>query len=182
DEGPYNNKSLIVVPSKTPGISFSSPIDKLGQRSSDTAQVFFDDVRVPQANVIGGEGMGFMMQMLQFQEERIFCAASALGGMSKCVELTIDYARQRMIYGKPLLDQQVVHYRLAELMTEIEALRGLVHSVCEQHIAGDNVTMTASMAKLTAGRLMREVTDSCLQYWGGQGFTWDNPIARAYRD
>ena len=182
DEGPYNNKSLIIVPSKTPGISFSKPIDKLGQRSSDTAQVFFDDVRVPQSNVIGGENMGFMMQMMQFQEERIFCAASALGGLTKCVELTTDYARSRMIYGKPLLDQQVVHFRLAELMTEIEALRGLVHSVCEQHIAGDNVTMLASMAKLKAGRLMREVTDSCLQYWGGQGFTWDNPIARAYRD
>ena len=182
DEGPYNNKSLIIVPSKTPGISFSKPIDKLGQRSSDTAQVFFDDVRVPQSNVIGGENMGFMMQMMQFQEERIFCAASALGGLTKCVELTTDYARSRMIYGKPLLDQQVVHYRLAELQTEIECLRGLVHSVCEQHIAGDNVTMLASMAKLKAGRLMREVTDSCLQYWGGQGFTWDNPIARAYRD
>lgn len=182
DEGPYNNKSLIIVPSKTPGISFSKPIDKLGQRSSDTAQVFFDDVRVPQSNVIGGENMGFMMQMMQFQEERIFCAASALGGLTKCVELTTEYARSRMIYGKPLLDQQVVHYRLAELQTEIEALRGLVHSVCEQHIAGDNVTMLASMAKLKAGRLMREVTDSCLQYWGGQGFTWDNPIARAYRD
>ena len=182
DEGPYNNKSLIIVPSKTPGISFSKPIDKLGQRSSDTAQVFFDDVRVPQSNVIGGENMGFMMQMMQFQEERIFCAASALGGLTKCVELTTEYARSRMIYGKPLLDQQVVHFRLAELMTEIEALRGLVHSVCEQHIAGDNVTMLASMAKLKAGRLMREVTDSCLQYWGGQGFTWDNPIARAYRD
>ena len=182
DEGPYNNKSLIIVPSKTPGISFSKPIDKLGQRSSDTAQVFFDDVRVPQSHVIGNEGMGFMMQMLQFQEERIFCAASGLGGMSKCVELTIDYARSRMIYGKPLLDQQVVHFRMAELMTEIEALRGMTYLACEQHIAGENVTMLASMAKLKAGRLMREVTDSCLQYWGGQGFTWDNPIARAYRD
>ena len=182
DEGPYNNKSLIVVPSKTPGISFSSPIDKLGQRSSDTAQVFFDNVRVPQKNLIGAEGMGFMMQMLQFQEERIFCAASGIGGMAKCVELTIDYARSRMIYGKPLLDQQVVHFRLAELMTEIEALRGLVHSVCEQHIAGDNVTMLASMAKLKAGRLMREVTDSCLQYWGGMGFTPENPISQAWRD
>jgi len=182
DEGPYNNKSLIIVPSKTPGISFSKPINKLGQRSSDTAQVFFDDVRVPQSHVIGGEGMGFMMQMMQFQEERIFCAASALGGLTKCIELTTEYARSRMIYGKPLLDQQVVHYRLAELQTEIECLRGLVHSVCEQHVAGENVTMLASMAKLKSGRLMREVTDSCLQYWGGQGFTWDNPLARAYRD
>ena len=182
DEGPYNNKSLIIVPSKTPGISFSKPIDKLGQRSSDTAQVFFDNVRVPQTNVVGAEGMGFMMQMMQFQEERIFCAASALGGLTKCIELTTEYARSRMIYGRPLLDQQVVHYRLAELQTEIECLRGLVHSVCEQHINGENVTMLASMAKLKSGRLMREVTDSCLQYWGGQGFTWDNPLARAYRD
>lgn len=182
DDGPHNNKSLIVVPAKTPGITFSPPINKLGQRSSDTAQVFFDDVRVPQSNVIGGEGMGFMIQMLQFQEERIWAAANALGGLQEVINLTIDYTRTREAFGKPLLDNQVIHFRMAELQTEVECLRGLVYSVCEQHIEGENVTMLASMAKLKAGRLLREVSDSCIQYWGGQGFTWDNPVARAYRD
>lgn len=182
DSPKHFNKSLIVVPTKTPGISFSPRLKKLGMRSSDTAQVFFDNVRVPQRYLIGVEGSGFMMQMLQFQEERLWAAANSLGGLQSVIDATIEYTRDRHVFGKPLLDNQVVHFRLAELQTEVECLRALVNQVCEQHIAGDNVTMLASMAKLKAGRLMREVTDSCLQYWGGMGFMWENVVSRAYRD
>lgn len=185
DDKPHVNKSLIVVPTKTPGISFSKRLDKLGMRSSDTAQIFFDDVRVPQRYRIGAEGMGFMMQMMQFQEERMYGACNTLKGLESCINKTIDYTRERRTFGQPLLDNQVVHFRLAELMTEVECLRALVWQACESHIAGDNpneTTRLASMAKLKAGRLMRETTDACLQYWGGMGFMWDNPIARAYRD
>jgi citronellyl-CoA dehydrogenase len=182
DDKPHFNKSLIVVPSKTPGISFSKKLDKFGMRSSDTAQVFFDNVRVPQRNRIGAEGMGFMMQMMQFQEERMFGAANALGGMESCINLTIDYCRQRTTFGQPLIDNQVIHFRMAELMTEVEALRALVYRACEAHVAGEDVTRLASMAKLKAGRLIREVTDSCIQYWGGMGYMWDNPVSRGFRD
>ncbi len=182
-DGPkHKNKSLIIVPTKTKGVSFSDKLDKLGMRSSDTAQIFFDDVRVPQSNLIGEEGMGFIYQMQQFQEERLFAAAGALKGMDMCIQDTIDYTSERHAFGKPLIDNQVIHFRMAELKTEVEALRALTYSAVEGYIGGEDVTMKASMAKLKAGRLMREVTDSCLQYWGGMGYMWDNSIARSYRD
>ena len=185
DGKPHSNKSMIIVPSKTPGITFSKRLNKLGMRSSDTAQIFFDNVRVPQSNRIGAEGAGFMMQMIQFQEERMYAAANSLGGMESCIQKTIDYCRERTTFGQPLIDNQVIHFRMAELQTEVEALRALTYKACAAHIGGGDpmeVTRLASMAKLKAGRLMREVTDSCIQYWGGMGFMWDNPIARAYRD
>ncbi|MBS7661176.1 citronellyl-CoA dehydrogenase [Pseudomonas lalucatii] len=182
DGKPHANKSLIVVPMDSPGISLGQPLDKLGMRSSETAQVFFDGVRVPQRYRIGAEGSGFMLQMLQFQEERLFGAANMLKGLEHCVDATIDYCKERRTFGSPLIDNQVVHFRLAELQTEIEALRALVYQATELYVAGKDVTRLASMAKLKAGRLGREVTDACLQYWGGMGFMWDNPVARAYRD
>lgn len=181
-DNPHMNKSLIVVPTNTPGLSFSEKLDKLGMRCSDTAQIFFDDVRVPQKNLIGEEGLGFSYQMMQFQEERLFGAAGALKAMEHCVNTTIEYTSERMAFGKPLLDQQVIHFRLAELQTEIEALRSLTYNAVEGYINGEDVTLKASMAKLKSGRLMREVTDACLQYWGGMGYMWDNPVSRAYRD
>ena len=182
DDKPHVNKSMIIVPSNAAGVSFSKKLNKMGMRSSDTAQIFFDNVRVPQSNRVGAEGMGFMMQMMQFQEERLYGAANAIGGMEACIEKTIEYCRERTTFGQPLIDNQVIHFRFAELRTEVECLRALVYQACEQHINGQDVTLLASMAKLKAGRLMREVTDSCLQYWGGMGFMWENPIARAYRD
>lgn len=181
DGAAHKNKSLIVVPMDTPGIE-RQKINKIGMNSSDTAQLFFDNVRVPKANLIGQEGMGFTMQMLQFQEERLWAAANSLKALDRLIDLTIDYTGQRDAFGKPVLDNQVVHFKLAELRTEVEALRALTWSAIEQYVAGKDVTRLASMAKLKCGRLNREVADSCLQYWGGMGFTWDNPISRAYRD
>ena len=182
-EGPaHKNKSLIVVPLDAAGISFSDRLNKLGMRASDTAQIFFDNVKVPQRYLIGQENMGFQYQMMQFQEERMYAAASGLKGLDWVIGETIDYAAQRDVFGKPLLHNQVTHFRLAELQTEVEALRALVWRACEIYVGGGDVTMLASMAKLKAGRLAREVTDSCLQIWGGMGFMWDNPVSRAYRD
>jgi len=182
-DGPvHKNKSLVVVPMNTPGISVSEPIDKIGMRASDTAQIFFDDVRVPKRNIIGQENQGFMIQMMQFQEERMFAAASALKGMERMIEDTIEYTRERKTFDQPIINNQVVHFKLAELQTEIEALRALTFKACQQHINDEDATKLASMAKLKLGRLWRELTDSCLQYWGGMGFTWDNPVSRAYRD
>ena len=178
---PHRNKSLIVVPMDARGIS-RQKIHKIGMNSSDTAQLFFDDVRVPAANLIGQEGMGFTMQMLQFQEERLWGAMSSLKGFDRLIDLTIEYTGQRKAFGKSVLDNQVVHFRLAELRTEVEALRALTWSAVEQYVAGRDVTRLASMAKLKCGRLAREITDACLQYWGGMGYTRDNPVSRAYRD
>lgn len=182
DGKPHSNKSLIMVPMNTKGVSVSPHLDKLGMRSSETAQVFFDNVRVPQRYRIGGEGTGFMMQMLQFQEERLFGAANMLKGLERCVDTTIEYCKERKTFGQALIDNQVIHFRLAELQSEIEALRALTYQATELYVAGKDVTKLASMAKLKAGRLGREVSDACLQYWGGMGFMWDNPVSRAYRD
>ena len=178
----HRNKSLICVPMKAKGVSIARKLDKLGMWSSDTAQLHFDEVRVPRRNLIGEEGMGFMYQMVQFQEERLWGAASALKGMEYVISSTIDYTRERKIFGKAVLDNQVVHFKLAELQTEIEALRALIYQAVEQYVDGTDVTRLASMAKLKAGRLLRQVSDSCLQYWGGMGFMNETPVSRAYRD
>jgi citronellyl-CoA dehydrogenase len=182
DDAAHKNKSLIIVPTNTPGVSFSEPFNKLGMRASDTAQVFLDNVRVPQSNRIGLEGLGFMYQMEQFQEERLYAAATNLKMLERCIKQTIDYARQRQAFGQSILDNQVVRFTLAELQTDVEMLRALVYSAAEEHVSGVDVTTKASMAKLVAGRLSRKVTDACLQYFGGMGFMWDNPVSRAYRD
>ncbi len=177
----HQNKSLIMVPMNLKGIT-KQKIHKIGMNSSDTALLFFDDVRVPRRNVIGQEGMGFTFQMMQFQEERLWAAASAVWGLDRLIDMTIDYTRERQAFGQSILDNQVVHFRLAELRTEIAALRALTYQAVESYVEGKDVTLLASMAKLKTGRLSREVTDSCLQYWGGMGFTRDNLVSRAYRD
>jgi citronellyl-CoA dehydrogenase len=181
-EGPvHKNKSLIMVPMNAKGIS-RQKIRKIGMNSSDTAQIFFDDVRVPVANLIGQEGLGFTFQMLQFQEERLWGAANSLRTLDRMIDQTIDYTRSRKTFGRPILDNQYVHFRLAELRTEVECLRALTYAAVDNYATGKDVTRLASMAKLKCGRLSREISDSCLQFWGGMGYTMDNPISRAWRD
>ncbi|NXR12032.1 IVD dehydrogenase, partial [Semnornis frantzii] len=179
---PHRNKSLICLPMNLPGIHIAKKIDKLGMRSSDTAQIFFEDVRVPSKNLIGEEGKGFTYQMLQFQEERLWAVASVLPSLQMVMEETRAYARQRQAFGRPLLHNQALHFRLAELATELELLRSLLYRTTDLYLEGNDVTKFASMAKLKAGRLAREVTDSCLQFWGGMGFTNEVLVSRFYRD
>ncbi|XP_009695685.1 PREDICTED: probable acyl-CoA dehydrogenase 6 [Cariama cristata] len=182
-EGPHHqNKSLICLPMNLPGIHVAKKIDKLGMRSSDTAQIFFEDVRVPSKNLIGEEGKGFTYQMLQFQEERLWAVASVLTPLQTIIEETIDYTRQRKAFGQSVLHNQAVHFRLAELATEVELLRSLLYRTVALYVEGNDVTKFAAMAKLKAGRLAREVTDSCLQFWGGMGFTSEVLVSRFYRD
>jgi len=182
-DGPaHKNKSLIMVPMNTPGITRARKIRKIGMMASDTGVIHFDDVRVPQRYRIGEEGMGFTYQMQQFQEERLWCAANAIQSLTNCIEQTIAYTGERMAFGKSVLDNQTVHFKLAELKTEVESLRALTYMATEHYLAGQDVTEWASMAKLKAGRLMRTVPDACLQFWGGMGFTWDNLVSRLYRD
>jgi len=178
----HANKTLVIVPTKLKGVTIGPKIDKLGMRASDTCPIYFEDVRVPQRHRIGEEGMGFMMQMVQFQEERLCGALGTLRTMETLIEQTIAYCKERQTFGQPLIDNQVIHFRMAEMRTEVEALRALCYRAVEEYIGGTDVTMLASMAKLKGGRLAREISDACLQYWGGMGFTWDNVAARAYRD
>ncbi|MED5373863.1 MAG: acyl-CoA dehydrogenase family protein [Myxococcota bacterium] len=179
--GPHGNKSLIVVPMDAAGIELQK-IEKMGMHCSDTAQIFFDNVRVPKRNLIGQEGAGFMYQMMQFQQERLWGAANTLRTLDRVIDDTIEYTRGRVAFGKPILYNQVVHYRLAELRTEVEALRALVYRATDLYTQGQDVTRLASMAKLKSGRLCREVTDSCLQFWGGMGYSHEARISRIHRD
>ncbi|VAV93163.1 Citronellyl-CoA dehydrogenase [hydrothermal vent metagenome] len=182
DGNAHTSKSLIIVPSDTAGITVGDKLKKLGMRSSDTAPIYFDDVRVPQRNRIGDEGKGFTYQMMQFQEERLFAAAMGLKSLETCINSTIDYVRERQVFGQPLLNNQVINFRLAELQTEVEALRSLTYRATDEYVAGKDVTLLASMAKLKAGRLNRELPDACLQFWGGMGYMEETIINRLYRD
>jgi citronellyl-CoA dehydrogenase len=179
---PHKNKSLVMVPMNTKGIEKAKKIRKIGMHSSDTGLIYFDEVRVPQRFRIGAEGQGFMYQMMQFQEERLWAAANAIQGLSQCIELTVEWARERKLFGAHVADQQWVQYTLAELKTEVECLRALTYRACDLYVAGQDVTELASMAKLKAGRLLRTVPDGCLQFWGGMGFTLENRVSRMYRD
>ncbi|MNK47375.1 Acyl-CoA dehydrogenase [compost metagenome] len=182
-EGPvHRNKSLVMVPMNLPGIEKAKKIRKIGMDSSDTGLIYFDNVRVPQRYRIGEEGQGFVYQMQQFQEERLWCAASSLAPMDDCITQTIEWAQQRQMFGATLADQQWVQFKLAELKTEVEALRALTYRACDLHVKGEDVLELASMAKLKTGRLTRQVADTCLQFWGGMGFTLENRVSRLYRD
>ena len=189
-EGPvHRNKSLLIVPMRdgpggrlTKGIEVARKIRKIGMHASDTGLIHFDEVRVPQRYRIGEEGQGFIYQMQQFQEERLWCAASTLQSLSNCIAWTVEWARQRRLFGATLADQQWVQFKLAELKTEVEALRALTYRAGELYLQGQDVLELASMAKLKAGRLNREVPDTCLQFWGGMGYTLENKVSRMFRD
>ena len=189
-EGPvHKNKSLVMVPMRdglngklTKGIEVAQKIKKIGMNSSDTGLIFFDEVRVPQRNRIGAEGQGFVYQMQQFQEERLWAAASCLQSLSNCIAWTIEWAQERKLFGATLADQQWVQFKLAEINTEVESLRALTYRACDLYVQGQDVMELASMAKLKAGRLNRIVPDTCLQFWGGMGYTWENKVSRMFRD
>jgi len=181
--GKYMNKSLIVLPMDSKGIS-KTAINKMGMRDSDTAILTFDNVHVPAANIIGEPGMGFIYQMKQFQEERIAAAVGSLIPLTSVLEQTIEYCQQRSAFGAPLIKNQYLSFRLAELYTELEMLRGTTYQLVDMIEADPDtdVTLVASMLKLKVGRLAREITDSCLQFWGGMGFTEEVLVSRLYRD
>jgi len=182
DGAAHKNKSLIIVPMKTKGVQVAKKIRKIGMDSSDTAQLFFDEVRVPQRYRIGEEGMGFIYQMEQFQIERLWGALNTTAFAQRAIDITIEYTRERRAFGKSLLDNQMVHYKLAEFQADVEAVRSLCWRGVDMVVRNEDATHLATMAKLKAGRLARQVTDGCLQYWGGMGFVKESLISRLYRD
>jgi len=179
---PHRNKSLIIVPMNTPGVTASKPLKKMGMHSSDTAQLYFDHVRVPRRYLIGEEGMGFIYQMEQFQIERLWGAMNNVGMAQRAIDTTIAYTRERQVFGRAVLDNQSVHFKLAEYQAELECLRAVCWQAVELIVDGGDATYLATVSKLKAGRLMRTIADGCLQYWGGMGYVDESPISRIYRD
>ncbi len=182
NEPGYRGMSLIIVPTNSPGFSVGRKLRKLGNYSSDTGELVFDHVRVPQSNRIGPEGMGFILQMQQFQKERLIGSIMAHSGCERTVRDTIAYTSERKAFGRPLIENQWIYFKLAELLTEIEALKQLNYHCARMLMEGQDFTLEASMAKLKAGRLSREVNDTCLQFYGGMGYMEETPIARRFRD
>ncbi|XP_070549643.1 probable acyl-CoA dehydrogenase 6 [Ptychodera flava] len=182
DGPPHLSKSLFCVPMDTKGVIRARNIKKIGMYSSDTAELYFEDVRVPETYLIGEEGKGFTYQMIQFQVERMWAGIGVLVPLQNMINDTIAYTKERKAFGRPILWNQSVHFRLAELETEVELLRSMVYRAAAMYIQGKDITKFASMIKLKAGRLVREATDACLQYWGGMGFTSDVLVSRFYRD
>jgi citronellyl-CoA dehydrogenase len=182
DDGGYRGMSQIIVPTDVDGFSVSRKLDKLGNRSSDTAELSFVDVRVPVANTIGTVDRGFQQQMAQFQSERMIAAYSAVGGAARALERTVAYVNERQVFGQPLASQQYVQYRLAELVAEVDVVRHYCWAAAEAAVRGDDITRFATIAKLKTGRLVREVADWCLQFHGGIGYMEETWTARYFRD
>lgn len=182
DAGGYTGMSQIVVPTDLEGFRVDRKLDKLGMRASDTGLLTFDEVRVPVGHTIGREGMGFQQQMGQFVIERMWAAYSTATACELAIERTITWVREREAFGKPLARHQYVAYRLAELAAEVDLLRSYNHQVAAAHTAGQDVVRQATIAKLKAGRLHREVADACLQFHGGIGYMEETWTSRFLRD
>ncbi|MBK6762463.1 MAG: acyl-CoA dehydrogenase family protein [Micrococcales bacterium] len=182
DEGGYSGMSQIIVPTATPGFSVGRKIEKMGNWSSDTAELVFEDVRVPVSNTIGEVGRGFQQQMIQFLDERLIGAYMAVASMRKALDKTKDYLQQREAFGKPLLANQYLQYKLAELYADVDVLEAYNRNCAERYLAGEDVTKISTIAKLKAGRLQRVVADTCVQFHGGMGYAEENWPARYYRD
>jgi citronellyl-CoA dehydrogenase len=178
----YHAFSLFVVPTDLPGFEVSKKLDKLGARSSDTAELFFDDLRVPAENLIGEEGEGFIYQMQQFQHERYSLLPLAYTTTRDMIDMTVDFLKQRIVFGKPLIKNQVLQFRIAEWLTEIECMQRFTHHIVSMKQAGLDATREITMGKLKAARLFQQVAEGCLQMYGGMGFMNETLITRYYRD
>jgi len=182
DEPGYHSFSLFVVPTNLPGFQVSRKLEKLGVRCSDTAELFFDNLKIPPENLIGQEGQGFVYQMQQFQHERFSCLPGAYIASMDMINMTVEHLKNRIVFGKPLITRQVLRHRLADWLTEIECLRHLTYHIVRMKMEGLDVTREVSMGKLFAAQLTRKVSDGCLQMYGGLGYMNEMLISRYYRD
>jgi len=182
DDPGYHSFSLFVVPTNLPGFQVSRKLDKLGMRSSDTAELYFDSVKIPAENLIGIEGEGFIHQMMQFQHERFSAMPMAYISAEDIIKETVEYLKKRIVFGKPLIQKQVLRHRLVHWLSEIECVRQLTYHIVRMKMAGKDTTREISMGKLLGGDLMSKVADGCLQMYGGMGFMNEMRISRAYRD
>ena len=179
---PSQSVSMILVEKGTPGFRVSRALDKHGWSSSDTAELVFEDCRVPAENILGEEGRGFYSIMKNFQNERTVIAAMATGEAEAALEITLDWVRDRQAFGAPLWDKQAIRARLATLASKVEAGRQLVHHAAWLDAQGFDAVKEVSMAKAYCGELVNEVMYACVQFHGGMGFMRESAIERMSRD
>jgi len=178
----YGGISLFLFPTDTPGFQVTRKLDKLGNRASDTAELSFEDCRVHKKYLLGEENRGFYYIMEGFQYERLAGAIGGLAGTQLVFDRTLEYAREREVFGKPVSKWQANAHLIANLATELEAAKALVYHCAEMVNNGENAIKEVSMCKLFVGELAQKVVDRCLQLFGGYGYMEEYYVARAYRD
>jgi citronellyl-CoA dehydrogenase len=174
--------NLLVVEKGTPGFSVTRKLEKLGMHSSDTAELLFEDCRVPVANLIGEEGEGFKNLMWELQGERMIAAAGAIAGAQRTFEYTMEYARNRQAFGQPISQFQVIKHKLVDMGTKIAAVQSFVYQTAKQWDEGEYPVREISQAKLLATQVACEVADEAIQILGGHGYMREFPVERAWRD
>ncbi|MEX1035318.1 MAG: acyl-CoA dehydrogenase family protein [Sneathiella sp.] len=174
--------TLFLVEAGTPGFDKGRNLDKLGLKAQDTAELFFDDVRVPASNMLGGEGKGFFCLMQELAWERLQIAIGATATMEAVLEETIEYTKGRSAFGKNIIQFQNTRFKLAEQKTQVQIARVFVDKCIEELLKGQLEVATAAMAKYWTSDLENRVIDECLQLHGGYGFMWEYRVARAYAD
>lgn len=179
---PHRSLSLFLVETERPGFIKASKLKKIGMASQDTAELVFEDVRVPAENLLGSEGAGFMMLMQKLQQERLVCALGAQAGAAQVLEDTVRYVKEREAFGKPIAAFQNTKFKLAECATEVEIGQVFADRLLAEHIAGEHVVRESCMAKLWHTEMVSRVADECLQLFGGYGFMEEYPVSRAFVD
>ena len=174
--------SAFLVPTDAPGYTVARLEDKMGQHSSDTAQILFEACRIPAANLIGEEGQGLKIALSGLEGGRIGIAAQSLGMARAAFEVALAYAKERIAFGQPIFEHQAVQFRLAEMATQIEAARQLIHHAASLKDAGRPCLKEAAMAKLNASEMAERVCSAAIQTLGGYGYVSDFPLERIYRD
>ncbi|MDI1265259.1 MAG: acyl-CoA dehydrogenase family protein [bacterium] len=182
DARPSQRMSIFLVEKGTPGFRVGRALDKQGWRSSDTAELLFEDCRIPATNLLGEEGRGFYAIMRNFQNERIVIGAMAMGEAQAAIEITLDWVTQRQTFGAPLWSRQAIRHRLAMLAAKVEAGRQLVYHAAWLVTQGIDATKEVSMVKAYCGELVNEVMYTCLQFHGGMGYMRESTIERMSRD
>ncbi|MBI2875477.1 MAG: acyl-CoA dehydrogenase family protein [Candidatus Tectomicrobia bacterium] len=179
---PYAGISLIVVERDTPGFSRGRKLEKIGLRAQDTAELIFEDCRVPVANRLGEEGKGFYYMMDKLQQERLVCSIGCQANAEAVLAMTIEYCQNRQAFDQPISKFQNTQFKLAEVATEIALGRTFLDRLVLDHMAGKKVVQEVSMAKWWISEMLKRAADQCLQLFGGYGYMMEYPIARAYVD
>jgi alkylation response protein AidB-like acyl-CoA dehydrogenase len=183
--GGAKGTSLLLVERGMPGFSVGRRLKKLGLKAQDTSELFFDNVRIPAANLLGGEAQenrGFICLMEQLPWERLQIAIGAVAAAQAAIDWTVSYVKERKVFGQPVATFQNTRFTLAELQTEVQVAQVFVDRCTELLLAGTLDTATASMAKYWCSDLQCKVMDECVQLFGGYGYMWEYPITRAYAD
>jgi alkylation response protein AidB-like acyl-CoA dehydrogenase len=174
--------SAFVVPTSTPGYVVARLEEKMGQHASDTAQILFEDCRVPAANLLGEEGQGLKIALSGLEGGRIGIASQSVGMARAAFEAAVRYAKERVAFRQPIFEHQAIQFKLADMATQIEAARQLIHHAASLKDAGLPCLKEAAMAKLFASEMAERVCSSAIQVFGGYGYTSDFPVERIYRD